>query len=312
MTAQQRDSAIVLYFAIFKFSLVSENTIRRVNSSSIKLFASRVTVRFVMSPIAVPAPDSVSSSLHPLLPSFLDIPIVELEGNDFGCLSSQVSSILTATLAAGIVDAIVIVTIFLFSYRDFIKIILFDKLSLRLFDKQREIEDAKCDVYLLYASQDYYWAQQTLLVGLERKGFRVFDPNRNIDPGTLTTLMVEHALSKSHRTIVLLSRQLFEDEQALAVFHRAETHQDLRLKKRYLVILAVDTSDRYLDNIPTHLSETFERYLRANHFISIHSFQFWARLFYMLPQVPSPPDLQDAPYIGGLDPDDSHINNVDL
>lgn len=186
-------------------------------------------------------------------------------------------------------------------YRLEIKVLLFDKLSLRLFDKQEEVQDAKYDVYLLYTDLDYLWVQQVLLVGLERKGFRVFDINRDAIDGQLKSDTIERALATSHRVVVVFSCNFSCNMESLLTFYRAESHQQLRQNKRYIVILASgdnssidngDQSERQQFSVNAEEGyRAFRHYLVTGHYIDVGSPLFWSKLAYMLPQVQQLPDL---------------------
>lgn len=215
-----------------------------------------------------------------------------MESEDFTCSSYQVSQIITGLIAGSIFVLVATLVISMLTYRRYIKILLFDKLSLRFFDKQREIEGSEHDIYLLYADEDYYWIQHTLLTGLERRGFRVFDYNRDSVGGTPRAETIERAMSRSHRVLILFTQLFCEDDDALAAFCRAEAHQDARLNKRFLIFLTTESGQRHYLNAPDNVFHMFQRYLRLNHVIQIHSPRFWPQLLYMLPDIPLSLDVR--------------------
>lgn len=224
-----------------------------------------------------------------------------MESQHFTCFSSQLSQIFTALEIGCILISIAMINIYLFTYRDYMKLILFDKLSLRIGSKQNEIKVADYDVYLLYADQDYYWTQHFLLTGLERKGFRIFDFNRDAISGTSRVETIECALSESHRVVVVLTPLLCEDADALTVFYRAEAHQDTRLNQRYIIILTMDKKQRW--SIPEDVLQIFEKYLITSISIHVNSSRFWSQLLYILPDPPRPPDVYEVPYVSCIHTD---------
>lgn len=176
-----------------------------------------------------------------------------------------------------------------------IRLLLFEKLSFRI-DKQEEVGNAQYDVYLSYSDLDYLWAQQVLLNGLERKGFKVFDINRDAIDGELRSDTVEKALVSSHRVVVVFSQNLCSDADSLLTFYRAESYQQARKNKRYIVIINYDSSN----NIDSDMHQrsgayqeegyrAFRHYLATKCYIDCHSPLFWSQLMYILPETQQPP-----------------------
>lgn len=177
------------------------------------------------------------------------------------------------------VIAIFILVLTCFSYRFEISVLIYEKLNLHPFDRQTEEPDKKYDTYIMYADHDYRWAQNTLLVGLERNRYRVADSLRDSMPGRCTEEEMAEFISQSHRVLVVLSKHFIEDESLMSDFYRAETQGKSYGNRRFLIIVTLQKNI----NIRDH--PVFARYINTNYFIPHNSRRFWHRLFYWLPAI---------------------------
>ena len=142
------------------------------------------------------------------------------------------------------------------------------------FHKQEEEQGKKYDAYLMYCDSDYRWAQQTLLVGLENRRYRIVDPLRDSALGRITEEETDEFLRQSHRVIVVVSQRFLSDGKVMSDFYRAETHGQANGNKRYIIMIQMH------EGIKFNHHAVFLHYIKTNHFIKVTSRMFWACLFY--------------------------------
>lgn len=122
------------------------------------------------------------------------MPIVELDKDDFQCDYEANYIWVVCGLVTVIITFIMVATI-CYKYRDELKIILFEKFNIHIFDKQ-ELHSKKYDAYLLYSDNDYCWPQNTLLPRMEPP-YKLFVRNRDLQYGRVCEDIFEEALGKS-------------------------------------------------------------------------------------------------------------------
>lgn len=75
----------------------------------------------------------------------------------------------------------------------------------------------------MFCDSDYKYAQNTILKGLEKKGYRLEDHLRKRELGALTEEEIAKFLGQSHRVIVVVSQNLLSDTKVMHDFYRAES-----------------------------------------------------------------------------------------
>ena len=114
---------------------------------------------------------------------------------------------------------------------------LFKSINWHPFHRQEEEQGKKYDAYLMYCESDYRWAQQTLLVGLENRRYRIVDPLRDSALGRITKEETNEFLRQSHRVIVVVSQRFLRDGKVMSDSYRAETHGQANGNKRYIIMI---------------------------------------------------------------------------
>lgn len=223
----------------------------------------------------------------------VDSPIVvEMELSQFNC-PKQTQIVVEATSSIGaLILLVAIILMLIYIKQDELKILIFAKLSIR-WKEQKEIKSAAYDAYILYSDKDCHWAHEVLLIGLRNQGFSTFDKNRDSQPGYVLEEQLDKAFQTSHRVIVVLSKNLLTDDEALSQFYRADAHGKLRDRKRYIIMIKLGDSanDPLCDQV--ELYNTFARYLTTDYYVDVRNPQFWRRLFYWMPR-PSLPVLPSS------------------
>ena len=226
-----------------------------------------------------------------------DTPVlIELDSTRFDQCPSEASEralyIKVTTPIGVVVFTVVIAAAIMYKKRDELQILLFAKLSIR-WTRQEEIPAARYDAYILYSDVDYYWVQETLLVGLRNHGFSTYDRNRDGNIGYMLAEQLDEAFQNSHRVLVILSNNFLQDEDALSQFYRADSHGNQRGKNRYIIMIKKGDATNDILCEDDVLYNTFARYLTTDYYVDVKSAQFWRKLFYWMP-VPSLPILPDS------------------
>ena len=206
---------------------------------------------------------------------------MQLEAQDFNCEESDYQSTITGSVLPVLIG--LLLAGFAFYWQFEIAVFLYKSFNWHPFHRQEEEQGKKYDAYLMYCDSDYRWAQQTLLVGLENRRYRIVDPLRDSALGRITE--EDEFLRQSHRVIVVVSKRFLSDGKVMSDFYRAETHGQANGNKRYIIMIQMH------EGIKFNRHAVFLHYIKTNHFIKLTCRMFWARLFYWLPQL-SPPDSE--------------------
>ena len=190
------------------------------------------------------------------------------------------------------------ITIYIYSFE--LKILLFEKFNLHPFDRTNQDHQQKdYDVYLMYCDADFNLAVHTLLPGLERLGYRVFVPERDMELGAVTAEARANALTRSHRAVVLVSQSFIDSQSSMTEFFHAYEHENSATRKRFLVLIKLSEKINYKNY------DIFKKYFSTNFFVSVTSKKFWYNLRYWLPAVREQlPDITSC-----LDEEDENHNH---
>ena len=184
----------------------------------------------------------------------------------------------TAALIAFIIVAS-ITSISCYVYRFEIKILLLEKLDWHPFDKQKEDDGKKHDVYLMYCQADESWVINTLLVGLNKFRYKTCVPDRDFTVGASTAAEMAEAFSKTRRVLVVLSQSFVNNKYAMSDFYHAYEHDRSATRRRFLVLV------KLREKIDFGRHDIFKKYLSTNYFLPIRIRSFWSRLRYWLPPI---------------------------
>lgn len=209
---------------------------------------------------------------------FTEYPIVQLEEEDFVCTGIEAYLSTIASLSA-LVIVVVALTITCYKYEFEIKIHLFEKFNWHPFDKQDREIGKEYDVYLMYCKDDEGYAINTLLVGLEQFGYKVFIGVRDFTIGASTAAEMAEAFSKSHRVLVVVSQKFLNNKYAMSDFYHAYEHDRSATRRRFLVLVKL----RERLNIEQH--DIFKKYLSTDYFLPARVKSFWHKLRYWLPPI---------------------------
>ena len=207
-----------------------------------------------------------------------------MERDDFVCSGMQNFWPYIMLITALILLTIILLC-FVYYYRFEITVIIFEKLNWHPFDKQDEGLGKIYDAYLMYCDSDHKYAQNTILKGLEKKGYRKADHQRERELGALTEEETAKFLEQSHRVIVVVSQNVLSDTKVMHDFYRAESQGKARGKKRFIIMVVMH------DKLNFGNHPVFLYYINTNYFIKATSNRFWPRLFYWLPQQQCDDDL---------------------
>ena len=207
----------------------------------------------------------------------LAVPIVQMDKDDFICKRKNAYEAIAALIALMIFVAITSISCYV--YRFEIKVHLFEKLDWHPFDKQEEDDGKKHDVYLMYCQADESWVINTLLVGLNKFGYKTCVPDRDFAVGASTAAEMAEAFSKTRRVLVVLSQSFVNNKYAMSDFYHAYEHDRSATRRRFLVLVKL----REKINFGRH--DIFKKYLSTNYFLSITISSFWSRLRYWLPPI---------------------------
>ena len=206
-------------------------------------------------------------------------PIVQLEKTDFHC-PGVVLYLAPIFISVAITIATLMTTITVYIYSFELKILLFEKLNLHPFDRTKvDSEDLQYDVYLMYNYKDARWATEKLLPGLEKLGYRVYVPDRDMGIGVITAEARSQAFSQTHRVVVVVSQRLIDNVESMNEFFHAHEHENSAIRKRFLVLIKLNKIIDYGDH------DIFKKYISTNYFVSVRSSKFWYNLRYWLPMV---------------------------
>lgn len=212
-----------------------------------------------------------------------DVPIILMnEDEDFPCDndSKYVKYIPVITVFAMLFILTMVVSMTIHIYAFELKILLFEKLNLHPLDRNKDDRTRKSyDAYLMYCDDDYRYATETLLVGLERCGYRIYVPDRDMALGAITAEARANALADSHRVIVVISQKFVNDDRSMCAFLHAFDHDNAPTRQRYLVLIRL----RRKINFRHH--DVFKKYLSTNFFVAANSKRFWSNLTYWLPLI---------------------------
>ena len=151
------------------------------------------------------------------------------------------------------------ITIYIYSFE--LKILLFEKFNLHPFDRTNQDHQQKdYDVYLMYCDADFNLAVHTLLPGLERLGYRVFVPERDMGLGAVTAEARANALTRSHRAVVLVSQSFIDTQSSMTEFFHAHEHENSATRKRFLVLIKLREKINYKNY------DIFKKYFSTNFF----------------------------------------------
>ena len=208
---------------------------------------------------------------------------MQLEAQDFNCEESDYRSSIASSVLPVLIS--LILAGFAVYWQFEIAVFLYKSFNWHPFHRQDVEQGNEYDAYLMYCDSDYRWAQQTLLVGLENRRYRIVDPLRYSALGRITEDETDDFLRQSHRVIVVVSQRFLRDGKVMSDFYRAETHGQANGNKRFIIMIQIHEGIKLIRHA------VFLHYIKTNHFIKVTSRMFKACLFYWLPQL-SPPDSE--------------------
>lgn len=225
-----------------------------------------------------------------------------MEKPDFICegLTSYLAPILISP-ALAILVLILTVTIYVYNFQ--LKILIFEKFNLHPFDKDKEPQQKRYDVYVLCCLADIVWVKDILLEGLENYGYRTCVKERDFSLGGGEAQELSNTFAGTHRVLVVYSQRFINDGKAVSDFYHAYQYSKTLSRKRFLVFVKLDGRINFKEH------KIFQNYLSTNSFVHVRSTRFWARIRYWLPKpgklIPSPVVPEDPEHYDSSDEEES-------
>ena len=187
-------------------------------------------------------------------------PILQLEPDDFKC---YVFDPVTMNGGIGALMLSIMTSIICFIHWFEIKILMFDKLGIHLWDRTAtDILSMNYHAYIMYHEDDERWVEQKLLPNLDNN-YSIYVPAR--EPRTHSIKAEDRAdkFSKCHRVIVVLSQKFIDNDELMVQFFHAHQHENSPSRKRFLILIMLD------DNIDFRDHHIFKSYVFVKYFVPV-------------------------------------------
>lgn len=186
--------------------------------------------------------------------------------------------LLIATLGGFLL--VLILSVMLFIYRQEMRVWCHSRFGIRLFYRASDLEDSEkmYDAFVCYSSKDEAWVTEELASSLERG-----DPSYKLclhyrDVGGYVTDKIRQAVESSRRTIMILSENFLRSEWVRYELKSAMTHVLRDRRKRLIVVLLGQVSQKDLD-------QDLRLYIKTNKCLNANDRLFWEKLKFALPDV---------------------------
>ncbi|GAB6029082.1 TOLL-like receptor [Chamberlinius hualienensis] len=188
---------------------------------------------------------------------------------------------------------VIFVTLFVagYIYRKEMQIIIYSRYGVRVFAKNRDNldEDRVFDAFVAYSNDDEDFLLAEFLPGLQdtNKPYYLCLHHQHFIAGIPITDNIRAAVSKSRRTIILLSENFIRSEFCRYEFKMAYIQMLQDQCNRVIVVL--------IGNVPNNLEPEMNLYLKTNTYLTWSDKKFWPKLYFSMPEVPRQPieDLID-------------------
>ena len=217
--------------------------------------------------------------------------VMEVNEGEFVCYKIGIIVKVVPVLVISIV--LLLITILLIVFRDYVRLFLFTRFGVRL---RYDYDDVtrKYDVFLSYNSQDEAWVDQ-LTENLEthEPAYRVCVHYKEFEPGLPIAQNIVNCIDASHCTVMVVSKNFLESDWCKYEFRVA--HQSALIEKRTKVIVVVygEVDSNKMDN-------DLRMYLKTNTYLKKDDPRFWNKLLMSLPKPSgrvNPADLDMEDYL---------------
>ena len=210
-------------------------------------------------------------------------PMISVKDGDFICLKDEILGgglPLKVAYILGTLIFILVLSGFIYRFREEIKLLIFTRLRWHPFDRVDDSDPSKIyDAFVSYSSRDREWVLNTLREKLESEDppYKLCIHDRDFLVGAPIFQNIFDSVKTSRRMIMVLSNNFLQSEWCMLEF-RAAHRKVLRDRTNYLIIVLLDDVDI------KNLDDELNLYLRTNTYLKIDNKWFWERLRYALPQ----------------------------
>ncbi|XP_022904047.1 toll-like receptor Tollo [Onthophagus taurus] len=197
-------------------------------------------------------------------------------------LKQQVMDYMPLLVITLVIFAVVVsLILFLFIFRQELRVWFHSKFGVRLFqhstDLERDDRDKLFDAFISYSSKDEAWVAEVLAPALE-PNYKLCLHYRDFPVGAFLADTIVQAVESSRRTIMILSENFIKSEWCRFEFKSAH-HQVLRDRRRRLIVVL-------LGEVPQKdLDPDIRLYLKTNVYLQWGEKLFWEKLRYALPDI---------------------------
>lgn len=189
------------------------------------------------------------------------------------------------TTLSGLLLIIVVSLLFIFIFRQEMKVWMHSRFGVRLFHRDttaidKHERDKLFDAFVSYSSKDEAFVVETLAPVLENGDpqYKLCLHYRDFPVGAYIADTIVQAIDSSRRTIMILSKNFIKSEWCRFEFKSAH-HQVLRDRRRCLIVIL-------LGDVPhKDLDPDIRLYLKTNTYLQWGDKLFWEKLRFALPDV---------------------------
>nr|ANG08899.1 toll family protein LongTollA2 [Parasteatoda tepidariorum] len=197
--------------------------------------------------------------------------------------SLEVNDILPLLILVSSIFVLVIIAIVLFIvFRKPVKVWLFSKFGVRIFDSERRVpdDDKIYDAFISYCKKDEAFVVQVLANELEYGSphFRLCLHYRDLPIGGYLSEAIIEAIESSRRTILILSENFVRSEWFRYEFKSAHYEMVRTCKQKLIVIFVGCLSQEDLD-------PDLRLWLKSSTFLHWDDKKFWEKLRFALPDI---------------------------
>ncbi|XP_037940376.1 toll-like receptor Tollo [Teleopsis dalmanni] len=180
---------------------------------------------------------------------------------------------------------ITIIILFVFIFRQEIRVWFHSRFGVRLFNKLKDTDknerEKLFDAFVSYSFKDETFIRDVFAPMLEQgdAGYKLCLHHRDFPIGTYTTNTIVQTINTSRRTIMILSENYIKSEWCNFEFKSAHQSVFRDRRRRLIVVLLGNVVQRDLD-------PDLCLYLKTNIFLKWGDKLFWEKLRFALPDVP--------------------------
>ena len=206
--------------------------------------------------------------------------LIDLDQDEVGCYDLVTHGLigLAATFTVTIILAILI-----HRYKGYIKLWLYTRFGIHIWDKIEEtnLKDMDYDAFIAYSRKDERWVLDTLMPHLEAPqcGFHLCIHDRDFVPGVAILENIGTAVEHSCRTILVVSPNFLKSGWCDYEFKMAHSRATDKQANYLIVVVLEDIANK-------KVNKALKLYLKTNTYVSVKDKWFWDKLKYALPKVP--------------------------